>query len=70
MHKDRDHVHLHLVTNTVSYEDGHKLHNSKKDLERMKEMTNQMCVERGLTVAQKGKDFHGKIGRASCREIV
>lgn len=59
VHKDRDHVHLHLVTNTVSYEDGHKLHNSKKDLERMKEMTNQMCVERGLTVAQKGKDFHG-----------
>ena len=59
VHKDRDHVHLHLFTNTVSYEDGHKLHNSKKDLERMKEMTNQMCVERGLTVAQKGKDFHG-----------
>ena len=59
VHKDRDHVHLHLVTNTVSYEDGHKLHNSKKDLERMKEMTNQMCVERGLTVAQKWKDFHG-----------
>lgn len=57
--KDRDHVHLHMVTNTVSYEDGRKLHNSKKDLERMKEMTNQMCVERGLTVAQKGKDFHG-----------
>ncbi|MDD3417704.1 MAG: relaxase/mobilization nuclease domain-containing protein [Lachnospiraceae bacterium] len=59
VHKDRDHVHLHLVTNTVSHEDGHKLHNSKKDLERMKEMTNQMCVEHGLTVAQKGKDFHG-----------
>lgn len=59
VHKDRDHVHLHLVTNTVSYEDGHKLHNSKKDLERMKELTNQMCVEHGLTVAQKGKDFHG-----------
>lgn len=59
VHKDRDHVHLHLVTNTVCYEDGHKLHNSKKDLERMKELTNQMCVERGLTVAQKGKDFHG-----------
>lgn len=59
VHKDRNHVHLHLVTNTVSYEDGHKLHNSKKDLERMKEMTNKMCVEHGLTVALKGKDFHG-----------
>lgn len=60
VHKDRDHVHLHMVTNTVSYEEGHKLHNSKKDLERMKEMTNQMCVDRGLTVAQKGKNFYGK----------
>lgn len=59
VHKDRDHVHLHLVTNTVSYEDGHKLHNSKKDLERMKTMTNEMCVVRELSVAQKGKDFHG-----------
>lgn len=52
-------MHLHLVTNTVSYEDGHKLHNSKKDLERMKAMTNDMCVDRGFSVAQKGKDFHG-----------
>ncbi len=60
VHKDRDHVHLHMVTNTVSYEDGHKLHNSKKDMERMKEVTNQMCLERGLSVAQKGKDFYGK----------
>jgi hypothetical protein len=59
VHRDRDHVHLHLVTNTVNYEDGHKLHNSKKDLERMKAMTNDMCVVRGLSVAQKGKDFHG-----------
>lgn len=59
VHKDRDHVHMHLVTNTVSYEDGRKLHNSKKDLELMKELTNQMCEERGLTVAQKGKDFAG-----------
>lgn len=59
VHIDRDHIHLHLVTNTVSYEDGHKLHNSKMDLARMKEFTNQMCEERGLTVAVKGKDFHG-----------
>ena len=59
VHKDKDHIHCHLVTNSVSYEDGRKLHNTQKDLERMKQLTNQMCRERGLTVAEKGKHFDG-----------
>ena len=59
VHKDKNHIHCHLVTNSVSYEDGRKLHNTKKDLERMKQLTNQMCRERGLTVAEKGKHFDG-----------
>ena len=59
VHKDKDHIHCHLVTNSVSYEDGRKLHNTKKNLERMKQLTNQMCRERGLSVAEKGKHFDG-----------
>ena len=59
VHKDKDHIHCHLVTNSVSYEDGRKLHNTKKDLERMKQLTNQMCRERGMTVAEKGRHFDG-----------
>ena len=30
VHKDKDHIHCHLVTNSVSYEDGKKLHTTKK----------------------------------------
>lgn len=59
VHVDRNHVHCHIVTNSVSYMDGHKLHNTKKDLQRMKDFTNQMCLDRGLSVAQKGRDFYG-----------
>ena len=59
VHKDKDHIHCHMVTNSVSYENGKKLHNSRKDLERMKQLTNRMCQERGLTVAEKGKHFDG-----------
>lgn len=59
VHIDRNHVHCHIITNSVSFMDGHKLHNTKKDLQRMKDFTNQMCVERGLSVAQKGRNFHG-----------
>lgn len=59
VHKDREHIHCHFVTNSVSYLDGHKLHNTKKDLEKMKQLTNRMCMERGLTVAEKGRHFDG-----------
>ena len=59
VHKDKNHIHCHLVTNSVSYEDGRKLHNTKKDLECMKQLTNQMCRERGLTIAEKGNHFDG-----------
>lgn len=59
VHQDRDHIHCHMVTNSVSYEDGRKYHSSKRDLEQMKLMTNEMCKKRNLTVAEKGKHFDG-----------
>jgi hypothetical protein len=59
VHQDRDHLHIHLVTNTVSYIDGHKLHNTKYELEQMKKLTNEMCKTRGLSIAEKGKHFDG-----------
>lgn len=59
VHLDREHIHVHMVANTVSFLDGHKLHSSKKDLEKMKQLTNEMCKEKGLTVAIKGQRFDG-----------
>ena len=59
VHVDRDHIHLHMVTNTVSYIDGHKLHTTKRELEEMKQFTNRMCESRGWRIPEKGKDYHG-----------
>ena len=59
VHQDRDHLHCHILTNSVSYIDGRKLHQTKKDLEKQKEFTNNLCYEKGLTVAEKGKHFDG-----------
>ena len=59
VHQDRDHVHAHLVSNTVSYIDGHKEHHSKKDLEALMLRTNEYCSQYGLSVNQKGKHFDG-----------
>ncbi len=59
VHQDKDHLHCHIVTNSVSYIDGMKLHQTKRDLELQKEFTNNLCLERGLTIAEKGHHFDG-----------
>ena len=59
VHQDRDHLHVHIVTNTVSFMDGKKLHQTKYDLQRQKDFTNELCRSRGLSVTEKGKHFDG-----------
>ena len=59
VHQDKDHLHIHIVTNTVSFVDGHKLHQTKADLQAKKDFTNKLCESRGLHVAEKGKHFDG-----------
>jgi hypothetical protein len=59
-HKDRKHIHNHLVVNTVSYVDGRKIHSTKEDLRKLKERSNELCRERGLSTIEKpfGRDFY------------
>lgn len=59
VHYDKEHIHCHMVTNTVSYLDGSKLHKSRKDLQADKDYCNELCREYGFTVAKKGKHFDG-----------
>ena len=54
-HKDREHPHNHLVVNSVSFEDGKKFHMTKKDLERIKEYSNQLCIAEGLSIISNKK---------------
>ena len=42
VHQDKDHLHIHIVTNSVSFIDGMKLHQTKRDLERQKEFTTRI----------------------------
>ena len=47
-HIDREHLHNHLIINSVSFENGKKFQQSAKDLERIKEYSNKLCAENGL----------------------
>ena len=58
-HKDREHIHTHFVVNSVSHEDGHKFRMHKSELQQMKDLSDQMCSQRGLHICEKGKTFEG-----------
>ena len=58
-HTDTDHPHAHFVLEPVSYENGIMLHTSKLDLEQSKKVCEQMCRDRGLSIAQKGHHADG-----------
>lgn len=59
VHRDKGHLHVHIITNSVGYTNGQKLHQTKLDLQRSKELCNEMCISRGLSVARKGYHFDG-----------
>ncbi|MGG1486968.1 relaxase/mobilization nuclease domain-containing protein, partial [Peribacillus castrilensis] len=51
-HTDKAHIHNHIVINAVSYEDGSKYQSSKKDLYNIREQSDRLCLERGLSVVK------------------
>ncbi|WP_284286701.1 relaxase/mobilization nuclease domain-containing protein [Alicyclobacillus fastidiosus] len=49
-HTDREHIHNHLVINSVSFEDGHKYHSDKEQLYNIREKSDELCREKGLDI--------------------
>lgn len=58
-HTDRDHVHCHIVVNSVNNVTGKKLNISNKQFKKMKSIHDEICEQYGLTVTKKGKHFDG-----------
>ena len=56
-HTDRQHIHNHIVLNSVNYKTGLKWQQSKKDLQLLKDKSDQLCHDYGLSVIEKGKGW-------------
>ncbi len=53
-HLDKEsHIHNHFVINTVSIKDGHKFHRTKQDYYKMREVSDRLCREYGLSVVSR-----------------
>ena len=49
-HVDRNHIHSHFVVNSVNAETGYKLHSDNHEIQRLREASDKLCIEYGLTV--------------------
>ena len=51
-HTDRDHIHSHLIINSVSVEDGRKYHSDKDNIQRIRMASDELCMQYGLSVVK------------------
>lgn len=52
-HIDKEHLHNHLIINSVSFENGYKIQMSKKDLQGLKDYSDEICLQIGASVIPK-----------------
>ncbi len=61
VHKDRAHIHVHFIVNSVSFVDGKKFHLTKKELEEIKKLQNEINIRDGFQAApEKGYTAKGE----------
>ena len=51
-HTDREHIHSHLLINSVNFDTGRKLHIAKEQLQELRQRNDQVCAEFSLPVFQ------------------
>ena len=49
-HVDRHHVHSHFVVNSVNAETGYKFHSDNNEIQRLRDASDKLCIEYGLSV--------------------
>ena len=77
-HLNTGHYHSHFVINSVSFADGYKFYNSPDDYKKMKQISDELCREYGLSVITepngKSKSYAErkaeKVGQPTIRDTV
>ncbi len=51
-HLDKGHLHNHFCFNSVSFKDGKKYNYSKSEIQRLRDISDKLCIEYGLSVVK------------------
>ena len=52
-HIDREHIHSHIVFNSVSFEDGRKYHSNGNTVQELMDLSDEICMRYGVAVLDK-----------------
>ena len=53
-HTDKNHIHCHIIVNSVSFVNGKMLHYSKDEYGRLKDRSNEIAAKYGYSTSEKG----------------
>lgn len=56
-HTDRNHIHSHIVVNSVSFENGKKFNYSKRELQQFKELSDKILTEHNKQICHKNDEI-------------
>jgi hypothetical protein len=59
-HIDRGHIHNHIVVNAVNFENYKKIHSNADNLNQLRQVSDNLCEENGLSVIEIGSEAHRK----------
>ena len=49
-HVDKEHIHSHFIINSVNSDTGNKYHADKDEIQKLRNASDKLCLEYGLTV--------------------
>lgn len=55
-HMNTAHIHNHIVMNSVNFETGQKFHQSAREMQQVKEFSNELCLQYGLSITETKAD--------------
>ena len=59
-HIDREHIHSHIVFNSVSFEDGRKYHSDKNTVQELMNLSDEICQKYGVQTLEKQNQKQSK----------
>lgn len=69
-HLNTDNIHSHFVVNSVSFVDGKRFNNTKKDYAMMRIISDRLCEEYGLSVLKKEKKYDKYANSSVYKELM
>lgn len=62
-HVDKKHIHNHFLLNSTSFVDGKRFCNTKKDYRMLRETSDKLCLEYGLSIVINPKKYTKKVNQ-------